>query len=104
MLGLFAFFYTCLHVLGWAYWEQNASLASMWRDIVQRPFIAIGMVVFLPMLAMALTSTQGWMTRLGRGWQLLHSAIYPIAVLSVVLFWLIQIGRAECWESGFQYL
>lgn len=100
MLGLFAFFYTCLHLLGWAYWERGGSFVSMWHDIVQRPFIAIGMVVFLPMLAMALTSTQGWMRRLGRGWQRLHYAIYPIAALSVLHFWLIRAGKNNFFAPG----
>lgn len=98
MLGLFVFFYSSLHVLGWAYWEQSGSFVSMWRDIVQRPFIAIGMVVFLPMLAMALTSTQSWVRRLGRGWQILHYAIYPIAVLSILHFWLIRAGKNDFFE------
>lgn len=100
MLGLFAFFYTGLHVLAWAYWERGGSLASMWDDIVQRPFIAIGMIAFLPMLALAFTSTQGWMRRLGRRWQILHYAIYPIAALSVWHFWLIRAGKNDFFEPN----
>lgn len=98
MLGLFAFFYSCLHVLGWAYWECDGSFISMWHDIVQRPFIAIGMIALLPMLAMALTSTRGWMRRLGRRWQFLHNAIYPIAVLSILHFWLLRAGKNNFFE------
>src|SRR5690606_27478272 len=64
MLGLFAFFYTGLHVLGWAYWERGWSWVSMWDDIVQRTFILVGMVAFVPMTALAVTSTRGWMHRL----------------------------------------
>lgn len=98
MLGLFAFFYSALHTLGWAWWERGGSLLSMAQDIWQRPFIAIGVVVMVPMLLMTLTSTKGWMRRLGRGWQRLHYAIYPIAVLSVVHFWLIRTGKNNFFE------
>src|SRR3546814_20611861 len=58
MLCLFAFFYTCLHLLGWAFWESGWSLASMWGDVVQRTFITVGMIAFVPMAALALTSTR----------------------------------------------
>lgn len=95
MLGLFAFFYTCLHLLGWAFWERGWSLASMWEDIVQRTFIAVGMLAFVPMLALALTSTHGWIRRLGRRWQSLHRSIYAIAVLSVWHFWLVRAGKND---------
>src|SRR5690606_34166668 len=76
MLGLFAFFYTFLHLLGWAFWERSGSFALMWEDVVQRTFITVGMLAFIPMLALALTSTQGWMRRLGRSWQTLHRSVY----------------------------
>lgn len=98
MFGLFTFFYSALHTLGWAWWERGGSLLSMAQDVWQRPFIAVGVIVMLPMLLMALTSTKGWMRRLGRGWQRLHYAIYPIAVLSVVHFWLIRAGKNNFFE------
>lgn len=98
MLGLFTFFYSALHVLGWAYWERSWSLVSMGQDIWQRPFITVGVIAMVPMLLMALTSTQGWMRRLGRGWQRLHYFIYPIAALSVVHFWLIRAGKNNFFE------
>jgi sulfoxide reductase heme-binding subunit YedZ len=98
MLGLFAFFYTALHLLGWAYWERGWSLASMWDDVVQRPFITIGMVAFVPMLALACTSTHGWIRRLGRRWQTLHRSVYAIAALSVLHFWLVRSGKNDFFE------
>ena len=98
MLGLFAFFYTVLHLLGWALWERGWSLVSMWDDVVQRTFITIGMLAFIPMLALAFTSTQGWMRRLGRRWQFLHRSIYAIAALSVWHFWLIRAGKNNFFE------
>lgn len=98
MLGLFSFFYTVLHVWAWAFWERSWSIASMWQDIVQRPFIAIGVVAVVPMLALAMTSTQGWIRRLGRRWQTLHRTVYIIAALSVWHFWLIRAGKNDFFE------
>lgn len=98
MLGLFAFFYTVLHVWAWAYWERDWSLASMWADILQRPFIAIGAVATLAMLALAFTSTRGWIRRMGHYWQVLHWLVYPAAVLSVWHFWLIRAGKNNFFE------
>lgn len=98
MLGLFAFFYTCLHLLGWAFWERDWSLTSMWNDVMERTFITIGMIAFVPLLAMACTSTRGWMRRLGRHWQTLHRAIYVVAALSVWHFWLMRAGKNDFFE------
>ena len=98
MLGLFAFFYTVLHLLGWAFWERGWSLLSMWDDVVQRSFITVGMIAFLPMVALAITSTQGWMRRLGHGWQTLHRSVYVIAALSVWHFWLVRAGKNDFFE------
>lgn len=95
MLGLFSFFYAVLHVLGWAWWERGGSLAEMWLDIVQRTFVWVGVLAFVPMLFLALTSTRGWMRRLGVGWQRLHYSVYPVAVLSVLHFWLVRSGKVD---------
>lgn len=95
MLGLFSFFYASLHVLGWAYWERGWLLAEIWADIVQRTFVWVGVLAFLPMMLLALTSTQGWMRRLGAGWQRLHAGIYAIAMLSVWHFWLVRSGKVD---------
>lgn len=95
MLGLFSFFYTVLHVLGWAWWERSGSLTEMWVDIVQRTFVWVGVLATVPMLLLAITSTRGWMRRLGRNWQRLHTTIYAIAVLSVWHFWLVRSGKVD---------
>ena len=95
MLGLFSFFYAALHVMAWAYWEQGLLWSAMWHDIIQRTFIAVGVVAVLPMLALAITSTHGWMRRLGAGWQTLHRLVYAIAVLSVWHFWLVRAGKND---------
>ncbi len=100
MLGLFSFFYTVLHVWAWAFWERSWSVVSMWEDIIQRPFITIGVIAVVPMAALAATSTQGWIRRLGRKWQALHRAVYAIAALSVWHFWLIRAGKNNFFEPN----
>jgi len=98
MLGLFAFFYTVLHLLGWAFWERGWSLTSMWQDIVQRTFILVGMLAFVPMVALAVTSTQGSIRRMGHYWRDLHRSVYAIAALSVWHFWLVRAGKNDFFE------
>lgn len=98
MLGLFAFFYTFLHVLGWAFWEHGASLTLMWQDVADRTFITVGMLAFVPMAALALTSTHGWMRRLGSSWQALHRSVYAISALSIWHFWLVRSGKNDFFE------
>lgn len=100
MLGLFSFFYTVLHVLGWAYWERGGSLEQMWIDILQRTFVWVGVLATVPMVLLAMTSTRGWMRRLGAGWQRLHASIYGIAALSVLHFWLVRSGKVDYREPA----
>lgn len=95
MLGLFAFFYTVLHVLAWSWWEMGWSVPAMWNDFMQRPFIAIGVMAVAPMIALAWTSTRGWMSRLGARWYALHRTIYAIVILSVWHFWLVRAGKND---------
>lgn len=95
MLGLFTFFYSVLHVLAWVWWERDGSVQAMWDDFMQRPFIAVGVLAVLPMIALAVTSTRGWMRRLGGGWQALHRAIYAIAIFSIWHFWLVRAGKND---------
>ena len=87
MLGLFAAFYAVLHVVAYAWLDQDLDLRAIGADIVKRPYITIGLLAVLMMLPLALTSTNGWMRRLKRRWQSLHRLIYPIAVLGVWHFW-----------------
>lgn len=95
MCGLFAFFYAMLHALAWAWWDQSLMVSEMWRDVLQRPFIAVGMSAFVAMALLALTSTNGWMRRLGRRWQSLHRWIYAIAVLVIVHYWWHKDGKND---------
>lgn len=95
MCGLFAFFYASLHALAWAWWDQSLLVSEMWRDVLQRPFIAVGMTAFVVMSLLALTSTRGWMRRLGRRWQSLHRWVYAIAVLAIVHYWWHKDGKND---------
>ncbi|MEI2417261.1 protein-methionine-sulfoxide reductase heme-binding subunit MsrQ [Orrella sp. JC864] len=103
MCGLFAFFYASLHCLAWAGWEQGFSAAGMWADFLQRPFVTVGLTAFALMALLALTSTRGWMRRLGPRWQALHRSVYAVGVLAIVHYWLHKAGKndfAEVWLYG----
>lgn len=87
MLGLFAFFYATLHVLVYAVLDLGLDFATLGEDIVKRPYITVGFTALLILLALALTSTNRMMRRLGRRWQKLHRLVYVAAVLGVWHFW-----------------
>lgn len=92
MLGLFAFFYSFLHLLTYAVLDRYFDFSGVWEDIAERPFITAGMVAFILMVPLAVTSTKGWIRRLGRRWQLLHRLIYVSAVAAVVHYlWKVKI-------------
>jgi methionine sulfoxide reductase heme-binding subunit len=89
MLGLFAFFYATLHFTTWIVLDHFFAWSEMWKDVQKRPFITVGFIGFVLMIPLAVTSTAGWIRRLGgRRWQLLHRAIYFIAVLGVIHYYL----------------
>jgi methionine sulfoxide reductase heme-binding subunit len=92
MLGLFAFFYVCLHFLTYIGPDQSFSLAGMWKDVQKRRYITVGFTAFVLLIPLALTSTAGWIRRLGgRRWQMLHRAIYVSAVCGVIhYYWLVK--------------
>jgi sulfoxide reductase heme-binding subunit YedZ len=92
MLGLFAFFYACLHFLTYLGPDQSFDLAAMWKDVAKRPFITVGFAAFVLLIPLALTSTAGWIRRLGgRRWQMLHRAIYVSAICGVIhYYWLVK--------------
>ena len=88
MLGLFAFFYGSLHFLTYLWLDQFFALDEIVKDIVKRPFITVGFSAFVLMLPLALTSTAGWIRRLGgRRWQAIHRLVYASAALGVVHYW-----------------
>jgi sulfoxide reductase heme-binding subunit YedZ len=88
MLGLFAFFYGTLHLLTYLWLDQFFDASAIAADIMKRPFITAGVVGFLAMVPLAVTSTAGWIRRLGgRRWNLLHRLVYVSAVAGVVHYW-----------------
>jgi sulfoxide reductase heme-binding subunit YedZ len=90
MFGLFAFFYACLHFTLWFAVDKELSLANMWADILQRPYITVGMLGFVAMVPLAITSTGGWVRRLGfKRWQWLHRLIYGSVLAGIIhYFWM----------------
>jgi methionine sulfoxide reductase heme-binding subunit len=92
MLGLFAFFYVCLHFLTYIGPDQSFSLAGMWKDVEKRRFITVGFLGFVVLIPLAITSTAGWIRRLGgKRWQMLHRAIYITAICGVIhYYWLVK--------------
>jgi len=92
MLGLFAFFYVCLHFLTYLGPDQSFDLAGMWKDVAKRPFITVGFAGFVSLIPLAITSTTGWIRRIGgKRWQMLHRLIYFAAVCGVIhYYWLVK--------------
>ena len=86
-LGLFAFFYACLHLSTWVVLDWFFDVASMAADVLDRPFITLGMTTFLLLLPLAVTSTAGMIRRLGKRWQQLHRLVYVAAITAIVHFW-----------------
>lgn len=88
MLGLFAFFYGCLHLLTYVWLDKFFDVHEMVKDVVKRPFITAGFTALMLMVPLAVTSTTGWIRRLGgRRWQALHRLIYVSAAAAVVHYY-----------------
>lgn len=88
MVGLFAFFYAALHLLTYVVLDQFFDWPSIAGDLTKRPYIIAGATSIALMTPLAITSTAGWIRRLGgRNWQRLHWLVYPAAVAGVVHFW-----------------
>lgn len=83
-LGLYAFFYTTLHVLAFVVLDYGLDYQQILRLIVEKRYLLVGTPAFLLLIPLALTSTMGWRRRMGRRWVVLHQLVYPAAVLSVL--------------------
>jgi sulfoxide reductase heme-binding subunit YedZ len=92
LFGLFAFFYACLHFLTWFWLDKSLDPAEMWKDVVKRPFITVGFLGFVSLIPLAVTSTAGWIRRLGgKNWQRLHRLVYLTGAAGVVhYYWLVK--------------
>jgi sulfoxide reductase heme-binding subunit YedZ len=103
MIGLFAFFYGALHFTTYIWLDKSFDLHEMFKDIAKRPFITVGFSAFVLLIPLALTSTAGWIRRLGgKNWQRLHRLIYLTGTLGVVHYlWLVKADRRKPLEYGF---
>ena len=97
MLGLFAFYYASLHFASYLVLDQYFDWRAMLADIGKRPFITMGFTGFVLMVPLALTSTKGWIRRLGgRRWQTIHRLIYVSAVCGAIHFlWKVKVARGD---------
>ena len=92
MIGLFAFFYGTIHFSIYFVLDRSLMFDGLWEDIVKRPYITVGFSGFVLMIPLALTSTKGWIRRLGRKWQLLHRLIYISAVCAAIHYlWKVKV-------------
>lgn len=90
-LGLFAFFYGVLHFTVWFAFDQLLDFGYMIEDIAQRKYITVGMAALLVLTPLAITSTRGWIRRLGKRWGRLHQGAYVATGLGVLhYFWLVK--------------
>jgi len=88
MFGLFAFFYGILHFLTYIWLDKFFDLHEMLHDVAKRRFITVGFAGFVLLIPLAITSTTGWIRRLGgKRWQALHRLIYFSAVAGVIHYW-----------------
>ncbi len=91
MIGLFAFFYGSLHFTTYIWLDQSFDVHAMLKDVYKRPFITAGFTAFVLMIPLALTSTKGWIRRLGKNWVKLHRLIYVTGVAAVTHYiWLVK--------------
>jgi sulfoxide reductase heme-binding subunit YedZ len=94
LVGLFAFFYACLHLLIYLVLDQSLSVPAMMHDVGKRPFITMGALAWLCLLPLALTSTQKAMRRLGKNWGRLHRLVYVAAAAGAIHFyWLVKLDK-----------
>ncbi len=93
MLGLYAFFYGCLHLMTYLWFDKFFDWADILKDIAKRPYITIGTLGLVLMIPLAITSTVGWIRRMGgKRWQMLHRLTYVSIVAGVIhYYWLVKL-------------
>ena len=102
MLGLFAFFYGCLHFTTYLWVDKFFNIHEILADIVKRKYITVGFLALMLLVPLAVTSTAGWIRRLGgKRWQALHRLIYFSAIAGVVHYlWLVKADIHKPIEYG----
>ena len=98
LLGLYVFFYAVLHFLCFLWFDHFFDLEEMGKDILKRPFIAVGFTAFVLLVPLAATSNDRMMRQLGRWWGRLHCLIYAVALLAVLHFWWMKSGKNNLQE------
>jgi methionine sulfoxide reductase heme-binding subunit len=103
MFGLYAFFYGCLHLTTYVWLDKFFDVHEMLADIAKRRFITAGMTAFILLIPLALTSTKGWIRRMGgKRWQRLHQLIYFSATAGVIHYiWLVKADLRKPLEYAF---
>ncbi len=90
-LGLYAFFYVCLHFLTFVWLDYGLDLGLIFDAVAKKRYALVGFTAFLLLLPLAITSTKGWQKRLGKNWKMLHRLVYVAAPLAVVHYvWLVK--------------
>jgi methionine sulfoxide reductase heme-binding subunit len=92
LIGLTAFWYACLHLTTYLVFDQSLSMSEILKDIVKHPWVLVGFTAFLCLVPLAITSTTGWVRRLGgKRWQRLHRLVYVAAAAGVLHYlWLVK--------------
>ncbi len=92
LIGLFAFFYACLHFATYIWLDHDFDMDAIVKDVAKRPYVTAGFTAFVLMIPLAITSTTGWIRRLGgKRWQRLHQLIYVSAIAAVIhYYWLVK--------------
>lgn len=99
-LGLFVFFYACLHFSIWFWLDHNLSAPEMLGDVIKRPFITIGFTAFVLLIPLALTSNDWAVKKLKRSWSKLHKLIYVIAILAILHYFWHKSGKNDFQTVG----
>lgn len=95
MLGLFCFFYACVHFCIWFWLDQGFDIQSMLADVIKRPFITAGFLSLLLLMPLAITSNQWAIRKLGRRWTTLHKLVYLIACAVILHYWWHKAGKND---------
>ena len=94
--GLFTFWYASLHFSTYIVFDHFFDIQSITDDVIERKYVTAGFLAFILLLPLAVTSTQGWIRRLGKRWLVLHRLVYVAAVAGVVHFlWLVKLETSE---------
>lgn len=95
MLGLFSFFYACLHFSIWLWLDLDWNLLEMGKDVIKRPFITMGFASFIMLIPLALSSNHWAQRKLGRRWSQLHRLVYLIAITVILHYWWHKAGKND---------